>query len=213
MGARVWVEAGAVDRLSSLGLTVELFGRVMQRAEAEVATCTPLDPPIMPGMTRWGRIARYFREEVIPLGWTFDNPRNLPRTINPTRTFAVVPTTGDGLTGVLIPGLIPSPKYPKGYATELAVAANEQLTLDLGIEGVDDSQTASDGLLTWLLLFLVTADGYQLELSVPDQIEGGRITSWTERIVLPFFPRTPELMADRGPEDGPDDIVVEVNRR
>jgi hypothetical protein len=213
VSARVWVEAAAVDRLSSLGLSVGLFERVARRVDAEVATCTPLDPPIMFGMTRWGRTARYFREEVVPLGWTFDNPRNLPRTINPARTFAVVPTTGDELTGLVIAGLTPSPKYPKGYATELAVAANEQLTLDLLLEDVAGGQTVPDGILTWLLLFHVTADDYRLELSLPDQIENGRITSWAERIILPFFPRTPEPLGGRGHDDGPDDIVVEVNRR
>ena len=41
------------------------------------------NPDIMEGLTRWARTNRFLREELIPLGWRFDNPRNLPRTIHP----------------------------------------------------------------------------------------------------------------------------------
>ena len=215
MQSRVWVDDKAVDRLAELGLTVPMVERVVRRAEAEVATCTPLDPSIMPGLTRWGRTTRFLREELIPLGWTYDNPRNLPRTIYPARTHAIVATAGDELTGVA--ELPPATKYPKGYATQLAVEVNEQLTLDFGdfdLSAADGSSPASGGILTWFLLFRVCEDGFQVELSLPDQIEGGRITSWAERIILPLFPLMPQPpLEGRRDEDGPDDIVVEVSRR
>jgi hypothetical protein len=83
MAARVRAEGEAVDRLAELGLTVELIERVVRRADAEASICTALDPPIMEGLTRWGRTNRFLREELLPVGWRFDNPRNLPRTIHP----------------------------------------------------------------------------------------------------------------------------------
>src|SRR5947209_20235822 len=130
MSARVLVESEASGRLAELGLTIELIERVVRRADAEASICTALDPPIMEGLTRWGRMNRFLREELIPAGWRFDNPRHLPRTIHPGGQFAIVATTGDDLTGLL--GLLPATKYAKGYATVLAVEANGQLTLDFG---------------------------------------------------------------------------------
>ena len=130
MGARVLIESEAADRLAELGLTVELIERVVRRADAEASMCTALDPPIMEGLTRWGRMNRFLREELIPVGWRFDNPRNLPRTIHPSGEFAIVATTGDELTGLA--DLLPATKYVKGDATVQAVEINEQLTLDFG---------------------------------------------------------------------------------
>ena len=130
MSARVLAGSEASGRLAELGLTIELIERVVRRADAEASMCTALDPPIMEGLTRWGRMNRFLREELIPAGWRFDNPRNLPRTIHPSGEFAIVATTGDELTGLA--GLLPATKYLKGDATVQAIAVNEQLTLDFG---------------------------------------------------------------------------------
>jgi hypothetical protein len=216
--ARVLVEAEAVDRLVELGLSVKLVERVVRRADAEASICTPLDPPIMEGLTRWGRTTRYLREELIPLGWRFDNPRNLARTIHPSGEFAIVATSGDESTGKA--DAVPTTKYPKGYATIAAVEANEQLALDFG----DYSLTTSDGhavdagsILTWLMLFHLDEDGYHVELSLPDAIAEGHITSWAERIILPDFPHDDDHLANlRAPDselEAQEDIVVEVGRR
>lgn len=223
MAGRVLVEGEAVDRLAELGLTVELIERVIRRADAEAATCTRLDPPILEGLTRWGRTTRFLREELIPAGWSFDNPRNLARTIHPSGEFAIVATSGDELTGVAgqlgQTDLRPATKYPKGYATVRAIEDNEQLTLEfVDFELPADARTADAGaLLTWLLLFHVDDDGFRVELSLPDAIVDGRITSWAERIILPVFPREDDTIDTvTTPDDGGDQdggIVVEVNRR
>ena len=39
------------------------------------------------------------------------------------------------------------------------------------------------------MLYHVDEDGFHVELSVPDAIVAGHITSWAERIILPEFPR------------------------
>jgi hypothetical protein len=217
MAAQVHVEDEAIDRLAELGLSVEIVERVVRRADAEASICTLLDPPIMEGLTRWGRTNRFLREELLPVGWTFDNPRNLPRTIHPSGQFAIVATTGDELTGLL--DLLPATKYAKGYATVQAVETNEQLTLDF----VDFDLGAADGqarnasdLLTWLMLFHVDDEGFRVELSLPDAIFEGRITSWAQRIILPVFPRDDDRLAALSVSAGPDqdaEIVVEVTRR
>jgi hypothetical protein len=216
MATRVLVERAAVDRLAELGLSTELVERVVRRADAEASICTALDPPIMEGLTRWGRTNRFLREELIPAGWSFDNPRNLPRTIHPSGDFAIVATTGDELTGLA--ELLPATKYAKGYATIQAVEVNEQLTLDFGDFDLSPNGRAADPdvLLTWLMLFHVDEDGFRVELSLPNAIDDGRITGWAERIILPVFPRDDDRLAAAARPDGADQderIVVEVNRR
>ncbi len=216
MACRTLVEAKAIDRLAELGLTAEMVERVVRRADAEASMCTRLDPPIMEGLARWGRTNRYLREELIPAGWWFDNPRNLPRTIHPSGEFAIVATTGDELTGLV--ELLPRTKYPKGYATVQAVEVNGQLTLDFGDidlgRGNDRADDVGD-LLTWLLLFHADEDGFRVELSLPDAIVDGRITSWAERIILPLFPRDDDRLVDLalGGDDQDGGAVVVVNRR
>lgn len=217
MVTRVLAESEAADRLGQLGLNVELIERVIRRADAEASMCTPLDPPGMEGLTRWGKTNRFLREELVPAGWRFDNPRCLPRTIHPGGEFAIVATTGDDLTGLL--ELLPNTKHPKGAATVRAVEANEQLTLDFGdfdFGGPGDQGEDAAGMLTWLLLFHVNEDGFRAELSLPDAIVDGRITSWAERIILPLFPRDDDRLAELllpGGDGHDGEIVVEVTRR
>src|SRR5580698_10775873 len=191
MAALVLVKRKAVDRLAELGLSAGLIERVVRRADADVSTFTELDPPIMLGLTRWGRISRYLREELVPHGWTYDNPRNLARTIHPSGEFAIVAATGDELTGLA--DVLPGTRYRKGDATIAAVEANEQLAFDFGdfVTGVPDQ----GAILTWVLLFHADDDEFRVELSLPDRIEDGRITRWAERIILPPFPRDQDLLS------------------
>lgn len=206
------VKSRALDRLQQLGLTVSLVERAVRRADAEVAMCTELDPPIMEGMTRWGKTSRFLREELIPRGWTYDNPRNLARTIHPSGEFAIVASTGDEMTGLTIPGNPPSTRYRKGEAMTRAVELNEQLAFDFG-DGWTES-LAPDSLRTWILLFYVAEHEFRTELSLPARITDGLITRWTERIILPPFPRALEpLFGDEDAYEPAPAPVVEVTRR
>jgi hypothetical protein len=213
MGARVLADKEAVEKLAELGLTVEIIERVVRRADAEASMCTALDPPIMEGMTRWARTTRFLREELIPQGWRFDNPRNLARTIHPSGEFAIVTSTGDDLTGLL--DVLPATKYLKGGATVRAVEINEQLALDFGDFDLNDGNNSRE-ILTWLLMYHTSEDEFRVELSLPDAIVDGRITSWAERIILPAFPRDEDRLT--GPvtpagDDSDESVVVEVTRR
>jgi hypothetical protein len=213
MGVRVLADEEAVDKLAELGLTVEVIERVIRRADAEASMCTALDPPIMEGMTRWARTTRFLREELIPQGWRFDNPRNLPRTIHPSGEFAIVASTGDDLTGLL--DTLPTTKYLKGAATARAVEINEQLALDFGDFELSDGDGAGE-ILTWLLMYHADEDEFRVELSLPDAIVDGRITGWAERIILPSFPRADDRLAEPvapASDESDESVVVEVTRR
>ncbi|MBI1758720.1 MAG: hypothetical protein HYR62_05790 [Actinobacteria bacterium] len=218
MAVQVHVEDKAVDRMEALGLSVGLVERVVRRADAEANMCTSLDPPSMEGLTRWGRTTRFLRESLVSAGWTFDNPRNLARTVHPDGEFAIVATSGDEMTGQADQS--PTTKYPKGYATVEAVEANDQLTLDFGDFdlGLDDERpTFPVDLRTWYLLYHVDDEGFRVELSLPNTIEHGWITNWQERIIFPVFLREGNSLANLArPDDDQDpsgDITVEVNRR
>lgn len=201
-GFNVTTQLSGPERLAGLDLSLPLVSRVLRRADAEAARCSALDPPILEGLLRWGRCTRFLREELIPAGWSYDNPRNLARTIHPAGEFAVVIATGDDQTG-LANGRA-GPRHPKGYATEQAVNANGQLSFDFGsLLHVSTSGLAAaiGSLRTWLMLFCVDEDVFRVELSLPEAIEAGRITRWTERILLPPVPRDQSVTAPVGPAD------------
>jgi len=200
---QVFKEEQAIDRLAELGLTEQILERVVRRADAEARLCSDFDPPLLEGLTRWGRATRYLREELVPLGWSFDNPRNFARTIHPSREFAIVVTTGDELTGV--PGATPGTKYPKGLATMLAVTANVQLAFDFGSEFLLNGA----GIVTWFLMIHSDDREHRVELSLPGGFADGTITHWAERIILtPFVRADPLLIGDEASE-----VVVEVAHR
>jgi hypothetical protein len=189
-----------VEQLAVLDLPVDLIPRVLRRADQDSEGCTPLDPPILEGLLRWGRTTRFLREELVPLGWTQDNPRNLARTIHPSGEFAIVVATGGAGTG--LPDGDPATRHRKGTATEDAVRANNQLAFDLGpLVHVERAVRAVGRLVphTWLLLFLVDADVIRAELSLPADFEDGRITQWIQRILLPVTQRDRAMLGNAPP--------------
>ena len=197
------------DRLAEIGLKAEILDFALRGADAEARTYTALDPPNMAGMARFARTVRLLREQLIPLGWTFDNPRNLARTVSPDARVAIITTLGDAATGV--PHVQPSTRYEKGIATVEAVNRNFlQLTLPIEIgdfvERDDDGETT-----TWVLLYNVTGTEIRAELSLPDSLVDGFIDTWLERIILPPVPLHPpvELPAQRPATDP----LVAVTRR
>lgn len=197
---------GAADRLAELGLKPEMLELALLGADAEARTYTELDPPNMQGMARFSRTVRLLREQLVPLGWAYDNPRNLARTVSPDRRIAIIATLGDAATGY--PELVPSTRYEKGVATAEAVNRNFlQLTLpfDLG----DEEPTEDDGgTTTWVLLYHVTDTEIRAELSLPDSMVDGYIDTWLERIVLAPIPlaAAPQVTAQSAAD--PDVLVA-----
>ena len=193
----VTAQLSGPDRLATLDLSMDVIGQALRRADAESDTCSALDPPILEGLLRWARATRFLREALIPAGWSQDNPRNLARTIHPSGEFAVVLATGDEWTGRA--EYQAGPRHARGYATEQAIYTNGQLAFDFG----PLAHLAPPGryrglgeLRTWFLLFHAEQDVFRLELSLPEAFDGGRITRWTERILLPDIPRLPPVRGD-----------------
>jgi hypothetical protein len=172
------------DRLAELGLKAEFFEFALRGADAEARTYTLFDPPNMAGMARYARMVRLLREQLVPLGWSYDNPRNLARTVSPDRRVAIVTALGDAATGV--PHVPPSTRYEKGLATVEAVNRNFlQLTLPMDLGDDQPVEEQVDGVVTWVLLYAVTETEIRAELSLPDSMVEGYIDTWLERIILP----------------------------
>lgn len=177
-------------RLAELGLSVAVVATALAAADRESGRCSELDPPILEGLLRWGRATRALREQLLPDGWTFDNPNNLARTIHPSGEFAVVLATGDEGTGLAESGA--GPRHSRGYATEQAIHANGQLTFEFDAIvrlTAGGRATGVGHLQTWFLLYHAEPEFFRAEVSLPHGIERGRITRWTERILLPPLPR------------------------
>jgi hypothetical protein len=92
-------DAEAAGRLGLLGLTLDDLDFALRGADAEARMWSPAAPPIMAGLTRWGKTSELLRLRLLLRGWTQDNPNGLPRTISPDRDVAIVATAGTRPTG------------------------------------------------------------------------------------------------------------------
>jgi hypothetical protein len=187
----VHADAAAAKRLAELALTAaDLIGPLIG-ADREARRWSPLSPPMMAGLARWGKTNELLRLRLTARGWRHDNPQGLPRTISPDRDFAIVATTGDAMTGD--PAWTPSTRYAKGMQTIRAVSRNAQLAFDFSDQYPPEARWAfadGDGLATWLLLYHVTAGQIRAELSLAHGIDRrGHVSQWTERIILPGLRR------------------------
>lgn len=206
-------EGQAHDRLADFDLSYELIERALLRADAEAKLATDLEPPTAEGITRYNKTNGFLREDLVPAGWDYDNSQNFCRTIHPSRTFAIVASSGDDAAGVWIPGQSPSTKYKKGETTVRAVQANAQPAFDLGV-GFAPDEPRSTPEAVWYLLYRVADDQIFVELSFPSEIEGGRIVHWTERIILDPIDRTPNSTMNQEPDEGGDEgYTVDVEMR
>ncbi len=200
----------AVDRLAELGLSTEQLIRTIQRAYAEAATCTDLDPVGTRGTLLWARMTRFLREELIPSGWVARRPKNQELTLHFDRGFKLLVVGGDKGTGRADRN--PQSKNPKGPTFYQAVVDN-QASFDFGpeFEGPDEyvEPAVLESLQTWMVLYRVTKGGKLfLEVSLPDEASPAGQVSWAERIIV----EVPDAGAPIGGMVQPDDDDLEPYR-
>lgn len=185
------VRVSGPERLVDLGVTADLLTDALREGDRLARRTSTYDPPILEGLLRWASSTRLLREALVPLGWTFDNPRNLARTIAPRHDIAIVVTTGDD--GVGDPNREPGTRHAKGSATEWAIIGG-QLTFggpSHDQPGLPFAELVSGPMQTWFLLFAVVGETLRSELSLPRSYEDGRLLRWRERIMLPQVHRLP----------------------
>lgn len=197
-------------RLAELGVPLGALVRAVEAGKVARYTCTPNDPPFIPGTEAWRFVVRTLRDELLPLGWRKDDPSNYALVINDEQKINVVVATGDQLTRVY-PGT-PRTRSLKGLYTEAAIARNTYLD-DLFPETVADDLKRVAAILAypvWILLIHITDEGARAELSLPSGIDGA-VIDWAERI---FIPDEDDDAGDKVVEDdlGPD-LDVPVTRK
>ena len=199
-------------RLEELGLDLEGMQSVSRAGYRARIGCSPLHPPTFPGTSAWAACVHGLRSQYIPAGWRFADPGNFSMTINDDRRVYVVCATGDEASGKMI-GRTPTTKTPKGQRTELAVKRQGELWPD----AVPDDAAVAGGVDGYTAFwFLLNIEGRRIysELSSPSEITRGKITSWSERNILPVIDldETP-IVGTRGPVDGfTGDFDVPVQR-
>jgi hypothetical protein len=205
----------AMRRLVELGVSLEALQRAVLAGHAARISCTPNDPPIIPGSHAWSYTVRTLREELCPHGWRKADPSNFPLVINDARKVNIVVESGDILTRHA--NGAPRTKSLKGLFTEAAILRNN-IDSDLFPEDLSGDLRRVAAILeypTWVLLIYITDEEYRAELSLPDEMQDGQIISWKERIFSPdsivlFGARATELPAMQGADS---DIDVPVRRK
>lgn len=197
--------------LAVLGLTLDQITEARGRAQHDVDECTSLDPPGARGHIRHIRTVRYLREVLIPQGWTPDDSGNVGAVVSPDGSTSIVVTSGDAATGQH--GQRPRTKYPKGEVTWRRVRQNVQLELfeDTSDPLEDDDTSETTCRQTWVLLQYPAGQVVRAELSCPKGVDdSGRISEWSERIVLPDLPLDTYETWVPGPDDDEGDDGFDV---
>jgi hypothetical protein len=217
---RVWTEPWDVDRkLAALaeGLTQEILRETVRRAHAGWATCTPHHPRGYAGITRWAEGIRALRDQLVPEGWSSEDDRGQPLTVDASGSLAITVLSGDEITGKVEQGQ-PRTSAGHGPATVEFVDQNAFLFPQMEAEArAKQEQQLRRAKNTWVLL--LHRDGklgqVRCELSLPTAMGvEGRIVTWSERIILPpveFEPTPDSVMSSGGPDDG--EITIDIKRR
>ena len=210
------VRAETATRLAAMGLTEELLAEATRFAYAEKDRCTSNDARAAGGFAVWTKSLRFLREELLPQGWSKGGLPDLESVIHPSRSFQIVPSSGNWATGYN--DRMPTTKYLKGRRTAEVIADNGQFSLDV----VGSTREPKPEIKTFFFLTYEDKDKEEIrhELSIPTHMtigpkaKRGRIDEFGSRIIL-----TPvTLEADTDLEEGPaeefsDDLDIQVERR
>ncbi|WP_425907615.1 hypothetical protein [Nitrobacter sp. TKz-YC02] len=172
-------------RLAELGISVEAVIRALQAGQLARLSCTPNDPPFIPGTEAWRFVVRTLREELLSKGYRKSDPNNFSLIINDARKLNICVASADTLTRSTSGD--PKTKHLKGLFLEAATIRNRH-TGGLFPEDIPEEVRVAISVLeypTWMLLIYITDDEIRAELSYPDKIEDGQIVSWKERIFIP----------------------------
>lgn len=206
----VYEDNDAINMLDSLsGLTPDLLREVVESTYlGHVQHVTPLEPPSAAGITMWIKGTRNLRERLIPLGWTYHNQKNLPITVCPDKSFAIVVNGGNEDTGR--GDRTPRTRSTKGGATQDAIDGNQLKLFDAGML---QTEVEKSGQALWILLVFVDDDEQEIRLELSKPIRNKKnepITDWHERIIVKSVPLTPAQGDMVKPEA---EVEIETPRR
>lgn len=198
------------NRLEQLGVTEVALREAIYQGHLQRTRMTLNHPRNFPGLVMWGEVVAALRDQLRPLDWIRQDVGSFPVTVNETLNRAIAVASGDEATGN--PHAHPSNRSKKGRNTVEAIEANRQMVLfDEFLQEIKDDV---DGNQTWILMhYTDTVKGeIRFELSLPADIgNDGKITSWSERILLGSISFDDELVEILQP--GGPDIDIEIRRK
>jgi hypothetical protein len=210
------VTAEIASRLAAMGLTEEFLTEATRYAYAEKERCTGNDARAAGGYAVWSKLLRFLRDGLLPRGWSKGALPELESVIHPSRSFQIVPSSGNWATGYS--DRMPATMNPKGRRTGDVIADNGQFTLDV----VGSTREVKPEMKTFFFLTYEDENKEEIrhELAIPTHMKigpkakKGRIDEFGSRIILKPVPLDIDADLDEGHEEEfSDELDISVERR
>ena len=193
-------------RLRHFSLDRDVIVDAIRMGVAAYGGVTANDPPSAKGFEPWRFTTRGLRELLSSRGYERDDSGNFSTIKHVGHGIRIVTLNADCRTGAPNPEVWPRNRLRKGILHERAIGAADWLP------GLPNPYVTNE-LDIWYLCQYIDGDKVLAELSRPDRIEDGFITSWRERIVIlkPGDWKNVEA-GNQGSDSGPE-IEVDVQFR
>ena len=196
-------DENAKQRLAELsGLTLDVFEEALFSGHSGSARSTASHAKNAAGTYRWHETLAALRSALTSQQWEQRDEKNAPRIVSPDGKIALMVATGNAKTGTKDN---PSNATSKGIMTQLDVWNNDE-SQQMVIEEIA-KLISSTSPKTWMLLYFYSEryNHIRAELSQPTQMQGGFVTKWEERIILPTIELgTADMLSDAQPDETPE---------
>jgi len=170
-------EAEVNARLRLFSLDRPILIDVIRMSVAAYGGCTDNDPPSARGFEPWRAATRGLRELLPSRGYERDDTGNFSTIKHAKHGIRIVVLNADSRTGDPRFEVYPSNRLRKGVLHERAIGAADWLP---GLP----NPFFTNQLDIWYLCQYINGEKVLAELSRPERIEDGFITSWRERILI-----------------------------
>ncbi|AKR42712.1 hypothetical protein [Methylophilus sp. TWE2] len=136
---------------------------------------TPAHAPTAAGSLQWHETVFALRTQLALRKWRIVDTRNCPLIVSPDKNIMIAIMTGDKDTGMEFG----DPRNQGAKGTVLSGAIQKNLELFSA-----KNKANKDGTQLWVLLYHVVGAEVRRELSIPNSFYRGKITGWSERILL-----------------------------
>jgi hypothetical protein len=199
-------------RLAELGVTTTDLRDAVTSGYTVASGLTSNHPRLARHFNIWSETIATLRDSKTGDGWVNDSDRNYETARHVDGRCQIAVASGTHETG-LDGGTGPRTSSKKGAATQDAVANNQMTLFPSDVDALAPEEAKPP---TWLLLHTYDHAKQEIrcELSLPMQMEGKTITSWSERVLLEPIPFEMDSTVDYS--DFPDDddpIEIDVARR
>ena len=153
LAQKIYEDQSSLERLQSMGLTVDDFNFAVSRAIYESRRSSPLHPRTSAMSRAWEEVVAALRESLLSglKGWNYIFNSGLEYTINSKLGLSIIVTSGNKDTGVFEG--FPKSKNAKGAATENMISRNLDLFNADEQEDIEEfSGTLIDSTKTYVFL-------------------------------------------------------------